>query len=170
MARDEGGTEGTSPAKAAGRQAGQLFDSGWLCGESVLMAVTRAAGIQSPLIPRMATGFCSGLSRTGWLCGAASGAVLALGLVLGRDSRMDPLERSYLPIQGLVRRVLELHGSLNCRDITGVDLGTAEGQTAFKELGIKPRICIPLVEMLAELTCEIIGLGEETEHASGISS
>ena len=41
-----------------------LFDAGYYCAEAVLLAVAKHNGIESPLIPAIATGFCSGLSRT----------------------------------------------------------------------------------------------------------
>ena len=42
----------------------ELFDSGYYCAESVLLAIAENQGIQSDLIPKIATGFCSGISRT----------------------------------------------------------------------------------------------------------
>jgi hypothetical protein len=41
------------------------FISGYYCAESVLLAVSEAKGIQSDLIPKIASGFCSGMARTG---------------------------------------------------------------------------------------------------------
>ena len=42
----------------------------------MLLAVCDHYGIQSPWIPKIATGFCSGVARTGGLCGAYTGAVM----------------------------------------------------------------------------------------------
>jgi len=46
------------------KRSGELFQSGFYCAESVVLAITEGKGLHSDLIPRMATGFCSGLSRT----------------------------------------------------------------------------------------------------------
>jgi len=51
----------------------ELFDSGFYCAESVLLAIAGHKGIQSDLIPGIATGFCSGMSRTCGMCGAVTG-------------------------------------------------------------------------------------------------
>ena len=63
------------------------FNSGLNCAESVLLTLSgRLAGKNSvSIIPRIATGFGGGVGRNGDICGALSGAVIAIGLALGRD-------------------------------------------------------------------------------------
>ncbi len=75
----------------------ELFRSGFFCAESVLLAIAESQGIQSDLIPRIATGFCSGVSRTSGMCGAVSGAIMGINLVAGRNSPAESLEASYDP-------------------------------------------------------------------------
>ena len=57
---------------------------------------------------------------------------MAISLFAGRNS---PTE-SVLPAYETVRKLLEIFearfGSTNCRDLTGCDLGTDEGQNYFK--------------------------------------
>lgn len=110
-----------------------LFDSGFYCAESVLMAVAEERGADCKFVPRIATGLCSGLARTGGLCGAVGGAILALGLAAGRDLA----EESVDPVYELVREVLDgfksRFGSTTCVGLTGCDLGTDEGQRQFLE-------------------------------------
>jgi hypothetical protein len=81
-------------AEQAARRAREFFDQEYLCGESVLLAVAESRGLANEWIPRAASGFCSGLARTGGLCGALSGGILAINLVLGRgrdrSSRSSP--------------------------------------------------------------------------------
>ena len=110
-----------------------LFESEYFCAESVLMAIAESRGVSCELIPRIATGFCSGLARTGGLCGAVGGAILALGVAAGRDSADDQVD----PVYELVREVLgefeARFGSTTCLKLTGCDLGTDEGQRQFLE-------------------------------------
>ncbi len=109
----------------------ELFDAGFYCAESVLLAMAGHKGIHSDLIPRIATGFCSGMSRTCEMCGAVTGGIMAIGMVAGRSSPDDSVEKIYL----LVRRLMDMFrgrfGSLNCRELTGCDLGTQEGRAKF---------------------------------------
>jgi C_GCAxxG_C_C family probable redox protein len=82
----------------------------------VLQAIAESQGIQSDLIPRIATGFCSGVSRTGGMCGAISGAIMGINLVAGRSSPADSLEVSYALTQELISRYERQFGSINCRN------------------------------------------------------
>ena len=111
----------------------ELFRSGFFCAESVLLAIAESQGIQSALIPRIATGFCSGVSRTGGLCGAVSGAIMGINLVAGRNSPAESLEVSYALTQKLISRFERQYGSVNCRQLIGCDLATEAGQRYFME-------------------------------------
>ncbi|MBN2124057.1 MAG: C_GCAxxG_C_C family protein [Deltaproteobacteria bacterium] len=116
------------------KRSDELFGSGKLyCGESVLQAVAESRGIHSDLIPRIATGFCSGLARTCGTCGAVSGAVMALGLALGRDAPDDPPERAYAAVREFLEIFEGQFGSTNCRALTGCDLGTGQGLAFFRD-------------------------------------
>ena len=111
----------------------ELFRSGFFCAESVLLAIAESQGIQSELIPRIATGFCSGVSRTGGMCGAVSGAIMGISLVAGRNSPTESLEGSYVLTQKLIDRFERQYGSVNCRQLIGCDLATEAGQKYFME-------------------------------------
>ena len=54
-----------------------------------MLAVSKAAGIESPCVPRIASGFGGGIGRQGETCGAVTGGVMALGLIYGRDAAED---------------------------------------------------------------------------------
>ena len=101
----------------------------------MLLAVAGQEGIQSELIPRIASGLCSGMARSGGMCGAVSGGILAIGLVLGRSSPSDPLEPCYDAVKEFMDRFSSRFGSLSCSELTGVQLGTPEGQAEFKAKG-----------------------------------
>ncbi len=114
------------------KRSRELFQSGFYCAESVLMAVAERRHIQSDLIPRIATGFCSGMARTGGQCGAVSGAMLAINLFTGRQSPTESVDGNYALVRDLMKQFEERFGSTNCRQLLGCDLGTPEGQRFFK--------------------------------------
>ena len=97
------------------------------------MAVAESQGIHSDLLPKIATGFCSGLSRTAGLCGALSGGILALNLLTGRSEPGAPVDRNYALVRELIDQYQAEFGSTNCMELTGVDLGTEEGRAKFRE-------------------------------------
>jgi len=137
-------------ALAVGRRARALFDTApiLLCAESVFQAVAEGLGVSSPLVPRVATGFCSGLARTDGLCGAFSGGVLGLGLALGRDSGRDDLDASYEAVQAYREFFFSRFGHVACTAICGCRLDTDEGRKAFGPSGAKAR-CLDVVEQAA---------------------
>jgi C_GCAxxG_C_C family probable redox protein len=111
----------------------ELFEMGYYCAESVLLAVAESKGIQSDLIPRIATGFCSGISCTGGMCGAVSGAIMGINLMAGRSLPEESTEPCYSLTQQLISRFEKQHGSVNCRQLIGCDLATEEGQRTYEE-------------------------------------
>jgi C_GCAxxG_C_C family probable redox protein len=117
----------------------ELFRSGFFCAESVLLAIAESQGIQSDLIPRIATGFCSGVSRTGGMCGAVSGAIMGINLVAGRNSPAESLEPVYTLSQNLISAFEKQYGSVNCRQLIGCDLATEAGQQYFMEKNLMER-------------------------------
>lgn len=144
-------------ADAVGRRARALFDAApnLLCAESVFLALAEGLGVDSPLAPRLATGFCSGLARTDGLCGAFSGGVLGLGLALGRDTAHDGLDRAYGAVQEFRGVFLERFGHEGCTHICGCRLDTDEGRKAFGPSGAKAR-CLDVVEWAAAQVVRIL--------------
>jgi C_GCAxxG_C_C family probable redox protein len=117
--------------------------------------------IHSEIIPRIATGFCSGMARTGGMCGAVSGGIMAIGLSLGRDAPTDPIDPCYQAVRTFMDRFSARYQALTCLALTGVHLGTPEGQAAFQE---KKQIylCYDYVTEATRLVVEIV------EHRSDL--
>jgi len=132
-------------SEQAPQRSRELFGSGFFCAESVLQAIAESQGIQSELIPRIATGFCSGIARTGGMCGAVSGAIMGIGLAAGRNSPAESVEASYALTQKLISRFEEQHSSANCRQLIGCDLATEAGQRYFMENHLMER-CLQYAE------------------------
>jgi C_GCAxxG_C_C family probable redox protein len=96
-----------------------------------LLSVAESKNIHSEIIPKISTGFCGGIARTSGLCGAVSGAIMAINLFSGRCTPDEPIDRSYVPVQKMVTMFQGKFGSTNCRELTGIDLGTDEGRKKF---------------------------------------
>ncbi len=94
--------------------------------------MAESKGIESDLIPKIATGFCSGISRTCGMCGAVSGAIMALNLFYGRNISSESPETSYTAVRKLLDMFESRFGTTNCMQLIGCDLATNEGQSTFK--------------------------------------
>lgn len=120
-------------AEKAAQTGAALFGPDYLCAESVLLAIARVRGVDSELVPGVASGFCSGVARTCDICGAVSGGILALGLCYGRSTPGEPLDDLYALVRELKRRFQQAHGASNCRELLGLDLSTESGKKAYRE-------------------------------------
>jgi len=110
----------------------ELFRNGFFCAESVLLAVAESQNIENELIPRIATGLCSGIARTGGLCGAVSGAVLAINVICGRNDTSRTVEDTYEVVRDFMKRFEAQFGSSNCYELVGCRLDTPDGRAFFK--------------------------------------
>ncbi|MEE8592614.1 MAG: C-GCAxxG-C-C family protein [Candidatus Bipolaricaulota bacterium] len=115
------------------QRSAALFDSGFYCAESVLQAIAEARDVGCKLIPQIATGFCSGVARSCGMCGAVSGAILAIGLAMGRTSADESIDDVYKVVRIVLDGFESEFGSSNCHSLLGCDLGTEEGQRFFHE-------------------------------------
>lgn len=109
------------------------YDSGLYCAEAVVTGLARAQRIDSELVPKMATAFCSGMSRTCGPCGALTGAVMGLSLSLGRSQPGQPVNAAYAATEELVRTFEQEFGGRNCDQLLGCDIGSPEGQLRFEK-------------------------------------
>ena len=116
-----------------------FWNSGYYCAESVLMAAAEEQGIRSDLIPKIASGFCSGVAQTGGMCGALSGAVMGLGLTAGRGDPQGERDLIYQKTQNLVSAFESKFGSSNCSQLLDLDLGTERGQEQYKARNLNPQ-------------------------------
>lgn len=145
------------------KSAEDSFASGLYCAESVVLALADAQGVESELLPRAATAFCSGMSRTCGTCGALTGAIMGVSLALGRSEAGRPVQPAYTATQRLIREFEDEFGARDCHVLLGCDLGTPEGQTAFREKRLGER-CAKYTGKAAEIAARIIF---ETDRQGG---
>jgi C_GCAxxG_C_C family probable redox protein len=109
------------------------FDSGYYCAESVLLAVAARAGIHSPLLPAIATGFCNGIAGNRGTCGALSGAVMAVNLVYGRNSPEEPVAQNYVAVRKLIDEFGKTCGATSCSELLACDLDSKDGRKTYED-------------------------------------
>lgn len=136
-------------------EARQLFSDGLYCAESVLSAIAKSRGIDSELLPRVATAFCSGMARTCGDCGALTGAMMGLSLCYGRGEADESVDKLYGLTQHLISDFEQEFGSRHCHELLGCDLGTEEGKTLFHEKGLRTR-CEGYTHRATELASQLI--------------
>jgi C_GCAxxG_C_C family probable redox protein len=142
-------------SEQAAERSLELFKSGYFCAESVLIAIAESQGIKSDLIPKIASGFCSGIARTCGMCGAVSGAIMGINLIFGRSSPSESTEQSYSLTQQMIRDFERQFGSTNCRQLIGCDLTAEEGQRFFMENHLMDQ-CLQYTEGATRMAISLI--------------
>lgn len=145
----------TSPEET-GKRARELFTTGLNCAESVLQANMEGLGVEGDWFPRVATGFGSGIAVTQQVCGAISGAVMAAGWVMWRDSGDESNKQLYEICATFIRDFTDEFGSSTCRELIGVDLSDKAELKRARYTGIFIEKCFPLVEFSARRIAEVL--------------
>ena len=137
--------------KTVGEKAKENFKIGFNCAESVLKSLTTEMGIECSCIPKIATGFGAGLGRYGEICGAITGAVMALGLKYGRSDTKDPeaKEKAYAIVDGFIKAFESNFKNVRCIDLTDCNMLTPEGLQKAKDDNVHKNVCTDLVVFAA---------------------
>jgi C_GCAxxG_C_C family probable redox protein len=126
----------------------------------VLLAVCQDNGIESEVVPRIASGFAGGIGNTGSVCGAVIGAVMAIGLMQKKADSMEEGLANLAVGQEFRRRYETEMETISCRELTGLDLTTQEGlekimtsETAqaacFSSVGVAYRVVSDLLKEIS---------------------
>ncbi len=129
------------------------------CAETTLQGLATYLGLDVEAIYRIATPFGGGIGRNGYICGSLVSGLMVLGLKYGRDNMHQRRSPGYDRATILLEKFLEKHGTINCRDITGIDLKD-EKQVTEKKEEIHETICRPLVAEVCRWVAEIIEADE----------
>ena len=116
-------------------------------------AVAQELELKPGRTQKLASGFGGGIARQGLVCGALTGAAMAVGLALGRTKPKDgkAKDRVYGVVADLEKDFLRKAGIFNCREITGLDFRKPTDQKRYTT-SVHKNICAPLVWYMVERT------------------
>lgn len=114
-----------------------------------MAAVAAQQGIDSDLVPAIATAFCSGLSETGGTCGALTGGILALSMARGRRSTDDGREALYEKTRALIGGFEQKFSAARCPDLIHIQLGTPEASAEYQARGLSTQ-CEQYIRQVTE--------------------
>ena len=112
--------------------------------------------IENDVIRRIAFGFAGGLGNTGAICGAVVGAVMAIGLKRGRADTMEEGLRELAVSREFRRRFEAEMETINCRELTGMEMSTKEDIEQFMNSDIPQTVCFPAVGVAYRLVVDLL--------------
>jgi len=129
-------------------------EGGWNCAESTVYGLTTILNLASEDILPMATPFGGGLGRNGYICGSLLMGVLLLGYRFGRSNPNEPRAPAYQAVDTLLQKFQAKYGSLNCRELTGLDLKRIDNTGEDKQR-VHETVCRPIVVQVCEWVREL---------------
>ena len=139
-------------------RAQSFYAQGYSCSQSVLGAFAEAYDLNLTQALRVAAAFGGGISRTGHICGAASGAIMVLGLA---EASLDPAdkaakERLYLRGQEFLSQFQSRFGALECKHLLGLDISSPLYLQQARDKGLFELICPGLVSGSVQILEELL--------------
>jgi C_GCAxxG_C_C family probable redox protein len=139
-------------------QAKAYAEEGFLCSESVLLALSNTLQVDSDIIPRIATGFGAGIGRHGEICGALLGSIMGLSLNFGRNhpSETPEGESPYEYSQTMMNMFVAQFGHIRCRDLLGLDISCEEGLQEYRTQNLWQTKCRDFIQTATGLAYDVL--------------
>ncbi|MBQ7929189.1 MAG: C_GCAxxG_C_C family protein [Methanobrevibacter sp.] len=131
-------------------EAVQLFDAGYVCSQAVFASFSEDLNLPKEQALKIGACFGSGMRRAE-VCGACTGALMALGLKYGDDKA-----RSNMICEKFLDEFENENGSIICRDLLGCDISTSEGVKHAVDNNLFKEFCPKMVESAAEIVYGIL--------------
>lgn len=131
-------------------EAVQLFEKGYRCSQAVFATYSSDFGVSKEDALKIGACFGSGM-RKGEVCGACTGALMALGLKYGEDkAKSDEICNAFLD------EFKNENGSYICRDLLGCDISTEAGVKFALENNLFKEFCPKMVESACKIVEKLI--------------
>ncbi len=142
-------------------KAKELFTGGYNCAQAVFTAFSDVTGLDEKTALAVSSSFGGGMGRMREVCGAVSGALMAMGLLYGGDcnaeSEPEAKAEHYARVRALMEKFKSEHGTYICRELLELPEGTSGGdpEKRTKEYYLR-RPCAELVGAAARILDEYI--------------
>lgn len=132
------------------REAVELFEGKYVCSQAVFAAFSEDLGLEKDTALKIGACFGSGM-RKGEVCGACTGALMALGLKYGESK-----EKSDEICEKFLDEFKNENGSIICRELLKCDISTKEGVDYALKNNLFKEICPKMVESASKITLKLL--------------
>lgn len=139
-------------------EAFRCFMSRFTCSSSVFSAFSDNLGLDPDTAKKIGCGFGAGISRTGNICGAVSGAIMVIGLKYGKTREDDEVatEKTRSLVRQFIHEFVQKNGSVNCTELLGYDLREPEAFSRARDSNLFFTKCPALVRDAADILEKIL--------------
>lgn len=127
--------------------AKKYFEQKYHCSQAVLAAFAKELGLTEEQALKLGGCFGGGMCK-GEVCGACTGALMALGLKFGQSNIEDVVSRK--KTNDITVEFLDMfrkeNGSYMCKELLGCDLATEDGKQYAIENNLFTEFCPKMVE------------------------
>lgn len=139
----------------------ELFGQGYMCSQAVFAAFSEQFGVAEKQALQIGACFGGGMNKSE-VCGACTGALMALGMRYGQVNLNDQASRAQENAKAVefLEKFKKRKGSYICRDILGCDISTEEGRAYALDNGLFGKLCPEMVKTAAEIVAEMLAESE----------
>ena len=129
------------------------FKNGRSCAQSILSTFGQDYFKNPEDAARLAAGFEAGISFKGEVCGAVSGAIMAIGLKYGHSTAQEEIskERLYKLVKEFLNEFEKKCGSTICNKLLNIDISTQEGIDHAIKNDLFNTVCVKAIKTSSEI-------------------
>jgi C_GCAxxG_C_C family probable redox protein len=134
------------------------FNSGFTCSSAIFSAFSEELELDNETAKKIACGFGAGISKTGNICGAVSGAIMVIGLKYGKTKLGDDAatEKTRALTRQFIQEFAAKNGSVNCTELLGYNLSKVDEYEKAREKKLFVTKCPELVRDAAAILEKIL--------------
>lgn len=138
------------------QEAEKRFIEGYACSQAIFSTYSEEYNIDPKIAICLSAGLGGGVCM-GRTCGAVTGAILMIGLVLGENNSETSEGRKKIKesVVKFTNRFKELNGTTECKDLLSLDISTPEGMKTAIERNVFKTICPKFIRDSSEILEEI---------------
>jgi len=124
-----------------------FFNAGYNCAQSTFASIAPAYGLSEQDALRITGAFGGGIAGYQGICGALSGALMALSLKDG-STETSPEQKAAMRVQArsLMAEFEKRCGAQDCRTITDCDMSTEEGKALALARDVRGTVCAKAIK------------------------
>jgi len=139
-------------------EAVAAYRNGFTCSAAVFSAFSIELRLDQDTAKKIACGFGAGISKTGNICGAVSGAIMVIGLKYGKMKQGDDAatEKTRALAREFMKQFTARHGSVSCTELLGYNLSNTDEYEKARDSKLFITKCPELVRDSANILERIL--------------